>query len=89
MARRHRITKQAPAKNAARGHRGYAHRPSILAQPVRELPDPEPACPTVGRDWIRNILRQMKVAGEIRSFGHGAGARWEQTGPNKGSDTLK
>ncbi|MGC9261257.1 MAG: Fic family protein [Phycisphaerae bacterium] len=51
--------------------------------------DLERACPTVGRDWIRNILRQMKVAGEIRSFGHGAGARWEQTGPNKGSDTLK
>ena len=29
-------------------------------------------------DWIRNILRKMKAAGEIRTFGHGAGARWER-----------
>lgn len=50
--------------------------------------DLERACPGVGRDWIRTILRQMKLAGELRSFGHGAGARWERIGPNKGSDTL-
>jgi Fic family protein len=50
--------------------------------------DLERACPAVGRDWIRNILRQMKAAGELRSFGHGAGARWEQTGLNKGNNTL-
>ncbi len=51
--------------------------------------DLERACPAVGRDWIRNILRQMKGAGELRSFGHGAGARWEKTALNKGSNTLK
>ena len=51
--------------------------------------DLERACPAVGRDWIRNILRQMKVTGELRSFGHGAGARWERTGLNKGSATPK
>ncbi len=51
--------------------------------------DLERACPAVGRDWIRNILRQMKTAGELRSFGHGAGARWEHTRLNKGSNTLK
>ncbi len=51
--------------------------------------DLERACPTVGRDWIRNILRQMKAAGELRSFGHGAGARWERTALNKGSGTPK
>jgi Fic family protein len=42
------------------------------------LADLERACPGVGRDWIRTILRQMKAAGEVRSFGHGAGARWER-----------
>ena len=40
--------------------------------------DLECACPGVGRDWIRKILRQMKAAGELRSFGRGAGARWER-----------
>jgi Fic family protein len=51
--------------------------------------DLERACPGIGRDWIRNVLRQLKAAGELRSFGHGAGARWERTSLNKGSDTLK
>lgn len=41
--------------------------------------DLERACPGVGRDWIRKILRQMKEAGEIRSSGRGAGARWQRT----------
>jgi Fic family protein len=43
------------------------------------LADLEQACPAVGRDWIRVILREMKRANELRSFGHGAGARWERT----------
>jgi Fic family protein len=38
----------------------------------------ERACPGVGRDWIRSILRKMKADGELRSSGHGAGARWER-----------
>jgi hypothetical protein len=42
------------------------------------LADLERACPGVGRDWIRAILREMKRASELRSFGHGAGARWER-----------
>jgi Fic family protein len=40
--------------------------------------DLERACPGVGRDWIRAILRKMKADGELRSYGHGAGARWER-----------
>jgi Fic family protein len=40
--------------------------------------DLERACPGVGRDWIRAILRKMKASGELRSAGHGAGARWER-----------
>jgi fido (protein-threonine AMPylation protein) len=42
------------------------------------LSDLERACPGVGRDWIRTVLRRMKAAGEVKSFGHGAGARWER-----------
>lgn len=42
------------------------------------LADLEHACPGVSRDWIRAILRDMKRAGELRSFGRGAGARWER-----------
>lgn len=40
--------------------------------------DLERACPSVGRDWIRTVLRQLKEAGAVRSSGHGAGARWER-----------
>ena len=40
--------------------------------------DLERACPGVGRDWIRTILRKMKAAGELQSSGRGAGARWER-----------
>jgi fido (protein-threonine AMPylation protein) len=47
----------------------------------------ERACPTVGRDWIRKILRQMKASGELTSFGHGAGAHWQRIERNKGIDT--
>jgi Fic family protein len=38
----------------------------------------ERACPGVGRDWIRSILRKMKATGDLRSFGRGVGARWER-----------
>lgn len=58
------------------------------AQLVRQAIDRQPGsfsigelerlCPGVGRDWIRQILRKMKADGELRSFGHGAGARWER-----------
>ncbi len=56
------------------------------AGPFR-LADIENACPGVGRDWIRAILRGMKRSGDLRSFGHGAGAKWERTVDNKGSST--
>jgi hypothetical protein len=42
----------------------------------------------VGRDWIQTLLRDMKAEKLVRSFGHGAGAKWERVGKNKGS-TLK
>ena len=43
------------------------------------LSDIERACPGVGRDWIRAILRSMKQSGELSSSGRGAGSKWEKT----------
>jgi hypothetical protein len=58
------------------------------AQIVRDVIERQPGsfsvgelerlCPGVGRDWIRMILRKMKEEQKVRSFGHGAGARWER-----------
>ena len=62
-----------------RGSKEALVREAISGQtgPFR-LADLEKACPGVGRDWIRVILREMKRANELRSFGRGAGARWER-----------
>lgn len=40
------------------------------------LSDIEQACPGVSREWIRNVLADMKKAGELTSKGHGVSARW-------------
>jgi hypothetical protein len=40
--------------------------------------DIEAACPGVGRDWIRKILRQMKGENLLRSTGYGLNARWQR-----------
>jgi Fic family protein len=48
------------------------------------LSDIERACPSVGREWIRATLAEMRKAGEVRCVGRGPGARWR----NKGT-TLK
>lgn len=34
------------------------------------------ACPGVGRDMVRNVLRQLRDRGEMVSTGRGPGARW-------------
>jgi hypothetical protein len=47
------------------------------ARPFR-LSEIERACPGVGRDWIRAILRDMKQAGELRATGRGVASRWER-----------
>lgn len=38
--------------------------------------DIERACPGVGRDWIRNVLAEMKKAGKLQCTGRGPAARW-------------
>jgi hypothetical protein len=44
------------------------------------IADLERACPGVGRDWIRALLRKMRDNKELRSFGRGVSARWERIG---------
>jgi hypothetical protein len=48
------------------------------------LTDIERACPGVGREWIRSLLSDLKVAGEVSCQGKGPGARWRYLG-SKGS----
>jgi hypothetical protein len=40
------------------------------------LSDLERDCPSVGREWIRNVLAQMRDEGELTCTGRGVAARW-------------
>lgn len=40
------------------------------------ISDIEKECPHVGRDMIRNVLRQLRDEGKIKSQGIGRGAKW-------------
>jgi Fic family protein len=55
-------------RNAVRKHRGEFR-----------LSDIERECPGVGREWIRNVLANMKKAGELKCTGRGVAARWSKT----------
>jgi Fic family protein len=48
--------------------------------------DIERACPGVGREWIRSLLRDLKADGKVSCQGKGPGARWRYLG-NKGSNS--
>jgi Fic family protein len=72
-----------------RGTKGQLVREAIARQRASfRLADIERACPGVGRDWIRAVLRQMQACGEVRATGRGAGARWERTGSKNEGSTL-
>ena len=43
------------------------------------ISDIEKNCPNVSRDMIRNILRQLRDEGRIKSQGTGRGAKWMNT----------
>jgi len=43
------------------------------------LKDIERACPSVGREWIRSVLADMKTTGELECTGRGVAARWKRT----------
>ncbi len=42
------------------------------------LTDIENACPSVSRDWIRKILKQMKKEGKVEALSRGRFARWRK-----------
>ena len=68
-----------------KGSKEILVRAAVVEQGVEfRLVDIERACPGVGRDWIRVVLRQMKTAGELSASGHGPAARWKRV-PNKGT----
>jgi Fic family protein len=68
-----------------RGAKGDLVRDEILRrnEPFR-LADIERACPGVGKDRIRSVLRQMRNDGLIRQDGKGPGTRWQPQ--NRGSN---
>jgi Fic family protein len=43
------------------------------------LSDIEQSCPSVGREWIRKVLGDMKSVGELTCKGRGPAARWKRT----------
>lgn len=48
------------------------------------LPDIERACPGVGREWIRALLKRLSATGEVSCQGKGPAARWRFQ-PGKGT----
>ena len=44
------------------------------------LADIQQACPSVGRDWIRRLLADLRERGEATCCGRGRGARWRYAG---------
>ena len=49
------------------------------------LAEIERACPGVGREWIRSLLRGLKESGDVTCNGKGTAARWSYSG-SKGSN---
>jgi fido (protein-threonine AMPylation protein) len=44
------------------------------------LADLERSCPTVSRDMIRRVIRDLQKAGQVECLGRGPGARWRKKG---------
>ncbi len=44
------------------------------------LADLERSCPTVSRDMIRRVLRDLQKAGQVECLGRGPGAKWQKKG---------
>ena len=44
------------------------------------ITDVERARPTVGRDMIRFVLKELRAEGKIESLGKGRGAKWKRMG---------
>ena len=44
------------------------------------IKDVERACPTVGRDMIRLVLKELRAEGKIEPLGKGRGSKWRRMG---------
>lgn len=44
------------------------------------LGDLERACPGIGRDMVRRVLRDLKAAQKVECLGRGSGAQWRKKG---------
>ena len=72
---------------ARRGTKAELVLAAIRAYPGEfRLIDLQRDCPTVGRDWIRTILANLKKSGDVTCNGRGRAARW-RLASNKGSNT--
>lgn len=49
------------------------------------LMDLQRGCPSVGRDWLRTILGNLKKSGDVVCSGRGPAACWRLL-PNKGTN---
>lgn len=45
-----------------------------------KLTELEALCPGAGRDWIRQLLKELKAAGKVECLGRGPGAIWRKKG---------
>jgi Fic family protein len=71
------LEKRAGQVRAPRGAKAELVQAAIRQEPGEfRIGDIERACPGVGREWIRSLLRDMKAAGEVSCQGKGPGARW-------------
>ena len=66
---------------APRGAKSGLVLAAIRQQPGNfQLADLERLCPGVGREWIRTLLSDLKVDGEVSCTGKGPAARWRYLG---------
>ena len=49
-----------------------------VAAPETAVRKREAACPTVSRDMIRVVLREMQAERKVEKIGVGRGARWKR-----------
>ena len=51
---------------------------------IRTIPSPfrvadlRRACPGVSVDWIRQVLKDLRVAGQVECLGRGQNAKWQR-----------
>ncbi|WP_372806771.1 Fic family protein [Pontiella sp.] len=79
--------KRAGQVTAPRGSKAELVLAAIREQPGEfRLAEIERACPGVGREWIRSLLRGLKESGDVECSGKGPAARWSYSG-SKGSNS--